>query len=120
MNNVQERIASDFSVGQFKVAFDHMANDVFWDVKGEAIFVGKKAVVEQCGKVLKYFNTVETNFVIHQIISSTNGVVVTGKATFRKAENLLAVISACDVYKFDDTDKLLQITSYCIKEPISS
>ncbi|OYX27271.1 MAG: hypothetical protein B7Z06_04470 [Flavobacteriales bacterium 32-35-8] len=108
-------IAKAFSNGAFYKAYDHIAEDAIWEVVEENMFVGKKAIVENCNQVAAYFKSVTTNFKTHHVISEENKVVVNGTAEFIRDGKRVSFVSACDLYEFNDQNKIERITSYCIQ-----
>jgi molybdopterin converting factor small subunit len=111
-----KQIAEAFSNGNFEVTYPHLADDVQWTVIGEDNFDGKKAVMDNCEQVAGYFKSVTTNFKTINIIADNNRVAVSGTAEFIRDGDRVNFVSACDVYEFNDKNKLLTITSYCIAD----
>ena len=74
----------------------------------------KKNILENCNQVANYFKSVTTKFNIAQIITEKNKVVVTGTAEFLRNNKRVSFISACDVYDFNNQNKIQEINSYCI------
>ncbi len=110
----KKKIAIAFSNGEFKDVYDHIDEEIVWEVVGENVFKGKKAVVDNCEQTASYFDSVETNFKTDDVRAFGNEVVVRGSAEFKKDGKRLNFIKACDIYKFDDNGKILNIYSYCI------
>ena len=108
-------LAENFSVGKFKEVFDYLDENIVWTIIGETEFRGKQAVVSHCKQVKEYFNSVTTRFEIQDTMSDYNKVVVMGTAAFNKDNQVLSTISACDVYEFNSEQRIIKITSYCIK-----
>lgn len=109
-------IAKAFSNGEFELTFQYLADNVQWTVVGENHFNGKKAVMNNCEQVAGYFKSVTTNFKTTNIIADNNLVAVCGTAEFIRDDKKVNFVSACDVYEFNDNNKLQTITSYCIQE----
>jgi ketosteroid isomerase-like protein len=112
----QKEIARAFSNGDFETTFAFLADDVVWKVVGEREFVGKDEVIENCLKTAAYFASVTTKFRTLNVISDKNRVAVNGTAEFIREGQRVGFISACDVYVFDEENRLKSITSYCISE----
>jgi ketosteroid isomerase-like protein len=108
-------LAKAFSNGAFDKTNDHIAEDAVWEVVEENIFAGKKAIIENCNQVAAYFKSVTTNFKTLHVISEENKVVITGTAEFLRNGKRVSFVSACDVYEFNDQNKIERITSYCIQ-----
>lgn len=109
------QIAEAFSNGQFEITYPFLADDVEWIVVEENKFSGKQSVIENCEQTASYFNSITTNFEMQNIIADDKKVVINGTAEFLRENKRINFVSACDVYEFNDTDKLEKITSYCIE-----
>ncbi len=108
-------IATAFSNGEFDKTNDFIAVDAIWEVVEEGKFIGRKAIIENCNQVGQYFKSVTTNFKTLNVISEDNKVVVNGTAEFIRDGKRVSFVSACDLYEFNDSDQIRQITSYCIQ-----
>ena len=62
MSLTLKQIAASFSVGQFDKVYQHLSENIIWNVVGENSFVGKKSVIDNCEQVAAYFKSVTTNF----------------------------------------------------------
>lgn len=111
-----EKIAEFFSSGSFEHTFPYLSENIVWNVIGENVFEGKSAVVANCKQTSKYFNSIQTDFKIDDIITKDNKVVVSGTAEFIRDGKRINFISACDVYEFNSSNELKKISSYCIPE----
>ncbi|HRN79209.1 MAG TPA: hypothetical protein PKY29_02895 [Ferruginibacter sp.] len=115
MSKVQiSEIAQHFSTGVFYKVYDFISEDACWEVVVTSCLNGKSAIIDNCKKVAEYFNTVQTEFTIQNVVMEGNKVVVNGTARFRKDEKILSIVSACDLYMFNDEHQLTNIISYCI------
>lgn len=108
-------IAQAFSMGKFDEVLEFIAEDAVWEVVEEGFFEGKDAIVANCNQVAAYFNAVQTEFNLLHTVSQDNKVVVNGTAGFYREGKPVSFVSACDLYEFNDQDKLQRITSYCIQ-----
>ncbi len=113
MNIKPSQIAEEFSKGNFEFAYNHLAQDIQWNIVGDKLLTGKDQVIEFCNKTAEYFREVTTEFSTSNIIADANLVAVSGIAVFINKENKRTEVSSCDVYLFED-GKLKEITSYCI------
>lgn len=109
-----EEIARAFSNGEFHKASHCLADDAVWEVIGENTFSGKQAILENCRAVSKYFESVTTRFQTQKVVVGHNSVAIMGKAEFYRDDKCVNRISACDVYEFNELDKIKRISSYCI------
>ena len=109
-------LAKAFSLGEFESIYPFIFETAEWIVIGESHFSGKAAIIENCKQVGNYFKTVTTNFKTVSIISEGNKVVLTGTAEFLKDNERIVFVHACDIYEFNDENKIQSITSYCISE----
>lgn len=114
MKNTKDEIALAFSKGNFTTAYPYLSDEIVWEIIGEKRFNGKSEVISNCERTARYFASVETIFKVDQMISSKDKVIITGMAEFRKNNELLDLISACDLYTFNSKQKIKKITSYCI------
>lgn len=114
MNYAKETIAKLFSNGQFEAVFKYLSDNIVWVTIGENTITHKDDLIKHCQKVKLYFQSVETEFAISDVITSGNKVVITGTAKFINDEKFVSTISACDIYEFNDDNKIKSITSYCI------
>jgi ketosteroid isomerase-like protein len=108
-------IAKAFSNGEFENVFDFIADNAVWEVVEENTFHGKKAIIENCKQVGDYFQSVTTRFDILNVISEDNMVAVNGTAEFLREGKRISFVTACDLYEFDDQQRIQRITSYCIQ-----
>lgn len=114
MSHSKKEVALLFSNGEFKKVQDHLSPDVVWTIVGEQVYTGKKEVIAYCDQTALYFQSVETDFKTNKEIESDSAVVIMGTAEFKKQGVRQAYISACDVYEFNNNNKIITITSYCM------
>lgn len=107
-------IAEAFSNGEFESVYAFISDQAEWTVIEENEFIGKKAIVDHCEQVSKYFKSVTTNFQTFSIIADDNKVVIHGTAEFLSDNERISFVSACDIYEFNDKGEIHKITSYCI------
>lgn len=115
MTMTKEQIAQAFSTGMFEKNYEYIAEDTEWIVVEENHFKGKQAILHNCKQVGAYFKSVTTDFKILNVISDRHHVVVSGTAEFIKNNQCVSFVSACDLYEFDEGNKIQKITSYCIQ-----
>ncbi len=108
-------IAKAFSIGEFDPIYEYIAEEAEWVIVEDACFTGKKAIVENCKQVGEYFKSVTTDFITHHIIADNNKVVINGTAEFKRANKRLSFVSACDIYEFNEDNRIQKIISYCIQ-----
>lgn len=116
MKHSKKEIAELFSNGKFDKILDCLSEEIVWNVVGEKIFSGKKAVTKNCEQTAEYFKTVQTDFKTDKIIVSDNKVIIIGTAEFKRDGKRLNFISACDIYEFNEQNMIDKISSYCIPE----
>lgn len=106
-------IAQLFSLGQLQDIDQYFVTDIQWDIIGEQKLHGIGEVFKYCQNIFKYFKSVECVFSINNIYETSNTVIIDGFAIFRSddAENHIA---ACDIYSFNQKNKITSIKSYCI------
>ena len=111
----QKEIAESFSNGKFELVFEHFAENIQWTIIGEAQYDGIKEVIENCEQTVNYFKSVTTEFKTLNVIEGNNLIAINGTAEFLKDNKRVAFVSACDVYEFNNENKLERITSYCFQ-----
>ena len=116
MTPSKKEIAELFSNGKFEEIMGFLSDGIVWNVVGENSFDGKKAVTANCEQTAEYFKSVQTNFITDEVIVSDNKVIVIGTAEFKRDGKRVNFFSACDVYDFNDKNKIEKISSYCIPE----
>ena len=112
----KSEIASAFSGGNFEVCFEYLTEQTIWNTPGEQYLSGRKNIEAFCKKVAGYFESVTTNFKLFNLIENSTCVAINGTAEFLRDEQRIAFISSCDVYEFDEANKIISIYSYCITE----
>lgn len=105
-----------FSKGDFEKTFLYLSEEIVWSVIKNFECNGKREVTEQCAKTAKYFASITTDFNQLEVIENEKNVVITGTAELSENGNRIEFISACDVYTFDESKLLKNITSYCLVE----
>ena len=111
-----KQIAELFSAGQFEDSYPYLSENIEWNVFGEKMLQGKKAVIEDCNRTAQYFKSVTTDFRTYNVIEEANRTAIHGRAEFIRDGKTVAIVNACDVYEFDDSGILQKIYSYCINE----
>ncbi len=108
-----DQIAETFCSWKFAETFPYMAEEIKWNVINRAELLGRDAVIEQCGKAIKFLDTVEGT--VTRLKSSRSGdtVFVEAAAQFRDKQNRTSSVASCDVFRFSD-GQLVEITSYVI------
>lgn len=115
MNSNQFTIASNFSLGKFAEVYDDLADNIRWEIVGQQTLEGKENVKAHCQNIAAYFQSVTTDFNIHQTVQANGKVVIIGLGEFTREGIIISKISACDVYLFDPDQKITSISSYCIE-----
>lgn len=115
MNSNQLSIASNFSLGKFAEVYNAMADNIQWEIVGQQTLEGKEKVKAHCQNIAAYFQSVTTDFNIHQTVQADGKVVIIGLGEFTREGIIISKISACDVYQFDSENKISSIASYCIE-----
>ena len=111
----QKQIAESFSNGKFELVYPYFAENIQQTVIGENHFEGRKKVIENCKQTANYFKSITTDFKTLNVIEGNNRIAINGTAEFKKDNERVAFVSACDVYEFNNENKLERITSYCIQ-----
>lgn len=116
MNVKIREIAENFSTGKFDNSESYLTDNCCWEIFGEMILDDKNKILEHCQNISGYFNSVETEFTSHNVISNDNSVCINGRAVFKKDNDIKAIVNSCDVYEFNSENKIKKIYSYCIYE----
>ena len=116
MNPSIEKIAQEFSIGNFDSIFQYLSENVQWNIIGQASFKGKTDVMLNCKNTAQYFKSVQTNFLTEDILTYKNKVVVIGTAEFLRDGKRLDFIYATDIYEFNQDKIINKISSYCNSE----
>ncbi len=109
-------IAKAFSSGEFEKTNQFISEDAIWTIVEEDTFIGKQAIINNCEHVGHYFKSITTDFKTLNIITEGNKVVINGTAEFLRNNKRISFVSACDIYKFNDSNQIQNITSYCIQK----
>lgn len=109
-------IVRAFSGGKFDTCFDYLADQIIWNTPGEQYLKGKKEIETFCKKIADYFASVTTKFEEYNLIENDRCVAINGTAEFLRDGKRISFVSSCDMYEFDDNNKIVSIHSYCITE----
>lgn len=113
---MKKEIAIAFSNGQFKENYKCLADNIEWNIFGENLLSGKDSVIKYCEQVAQYFQTVNTDFEIHNVIENSDIIAINGKAEFSRDGKKVAIVNSCDIYEFNEQGQIHNIKSYCITE----
>ena len=67
MNPPIEKIAQEFSIGNFGSIFHYLSENVQWNIIGQNSFEGKTDVILNCKTTAQYFKSVQTNFITEDL-----------------------------------------------------
>ena len=112
----KSEIAAAFSCGQFEKCFDCLTVKTIWNTPGEQFLTGRSEIEPFCKNIAAYFNSVTTNFKQLNLIENDRCVAINGTAEFIREGKRISFVSSCDVYEFDNDNKIISIHSYCITE----
>lgn len=106
-------IAKAFSTHRFEETYEHLSDDILWDMVGGEQINGRGNVIDRCTRSAGYLAGVATTFHKFRSLTSENCVVVETLAEYAEetADSLPSFIASCDIYDFVDS-KVGQITSY--------
>ncbi len=108
MNN--DEVARAFSGHRFEEAFDRLAEDVVWNLVGEARLEGRAAVIAACRETTDELRGATVTWL--RFVSTGDGDVVAVDVVGRYAEEAgVSAVSSCDVFEFSD-GMISAITSY--------
>jgi ketosteroid isomerase-like protein len=103
-------IARAFSGHRFDETFDHLAEDVVWNLIGATRLQGRAAVIAACQGTTAENAEVTTTWL--RFVSTGDGDVVAVDAIGRyTGPDSVTAVSSCDIYEFADGN-IHTITSY--------
>jgi limonene-1,2-epoxide hydrolase len=109
-----EDIAEAFSRHDFAATYEHLTDDVRWDVVGDRQIAGRAAVIATCEESAAFLREVTTRFVAFRIVVGTNCVVTDSTAEYADADGEVSTVASCDLYAFAG-GKLTGIRSYTVE-----
>jgi hypothetical protein len=115
----KKEIAQAFSGGKFDKCSAYLTDQTIWNTPGEQYLEGKKDIELFCKKISAYFDSITTNFKQLNLIENDNCVAINGTAEFLREGKRVSFVSSCDVYEFEEDNKILSIHSYCITEKVN-
>jgi hypothetical protein len=106
-------IAEAFSTHRFEETYEHLSDDIIWNMVGSEQIHGRDKVMDRCARSAGYLAGVTTTFHKCRSLTGENCVAVETLAEYAEetAEGPASVIASCDIYDFVD-GKIGQITSY--------
>jgi ketosteroid isomerase-like protein len=105
-----DELARAFSGHRFHDTFDHLADDVVWNLVGGVRLEGRDAVVDACRQTEAENESVTTTWL--RFVGTGDGDVVAVDAIARyEGQDGVTAVSSCDVYEFVE-GALRTITSY--------
>jgi SnoaL-like domain len=114
----KKEIAQAFSEGQFEKCLDYLTDQTIWNTPGEQFLTGRVEIEPFSKNIAAYFNNVTTNFKQLKLIEDNRCVAINGTAEFLWEGKRISFVSSCDVYVFDDNNKIVSIHSYCITDKL--
>lgn len=109
-----KEIAIFFSGGNFEQVENNLSENIEWYIYENAIKLeGKKAVVEFSKNVTQYFQSVTTKFDLYGLVEGQTTIAIYGHAEFIKQGETVNKVNSCDVYEFDQYQKIVMVHSYC-------
>ena len=112
----EERIARAFSSHDFEAAYPFLAEDIVWDLVGEAPLSGKAAVVDACARSTAELESVTTSFRSFRVVVGRDAAVVDSVADYTDSDGATTTVASCDLYDFTG-GRVTAIKSYNIELP---
>lgn len=110
----KKEIATLFSGGKFDEVEMHLSENIEWNIYEELqSFKGRNDVMQFARSVVAYFKSVTTNFEVFGIIEEDNKIAIYGRATFIREGKTVNTVHSCDIYEFDNNEKIMKAYSYC-------
>ncbi|NGP46879.1 nuclear transport factor 2 family protein [Bacillaceae bacterium SIJ1] len=109
-----QRLNDAFASGDADFLINHIAEDVQWNLVGEAVLRGKSDVIN----ILEPMRgVVSTEYETKQIITHGNKAVVEGTMKMPKENGGEKLYSFCDIYTFDHSNNstVSELTAYLIE-----
>jgi ketosteroid isomerase-like protein len=107
-------IAEAFSGHRFADAYPALADDVRWELVGEATLVGRQAVVDACEGTLAELGSGTSEFLRFVVVTDGERVAVDTVTRYTSASGEVGVVSSCDVYEFHD-GQVTSVRSYGVE-----
>lgn len=111
MSRTITEIAEAFSRHEFEETYQHMLEDIDWQLVGEKHIRGRGSVVAACEETRKSLISVRTTFSKFRVITAERSVVIDSRAGYVDAEGEFSHVASCDIFDFHD-GTLAAITSY--------
>ena len=112
-----EKIARAFSSHRFDLALPHLADDICWTVVGTPPMIGRKAVEKAIKRTAKDLSSVTTEFQRFRSVVGEESVVVDSLARYTDGGGDVSIVASCDIYDFDNDERISEIVSYTIELP---
>jgi ketosteroid isomerase-like protein len=110
MNAALQKACEEFSQGNMKLSFAHLAEDVRWNIVGNKTVTGIEGVQQLCEEASVHGSPV---FTLTRIISDADHTVIEGTGDSEGAHGKDMDNRFCDIFNIEN-DKIVEITSYFI------
>ena len=110
----KEAIAEAFSRHAFAETYPHLAEDIRWDLIGDAPVEGRAAVVALCEDSAGRMAALGTRFVAFRVRSGADFVVVESTADYVESGGAVSRVVSCDLYTFAG-EVVTEIVSYTVE-----
>lgn len=107
-------VAKLFSGGDFEKVESNLSENIEWNIYEDfQKLEGKKSVIEFSKNVAQYFQSVTTKFEVFGIIEEDDKIAIYGQAEFIREGKTVNKVNSCDLYEFDQNEKIIKVHSYC-------
>jgi len=111
-----QQISEAFSGHRFTATYEHLSDEVRWELDGELVIKGKDAVVAACeSSTAEMTKLTSIEFSHFESIAGDRLAVVGAEARYEDPGRSVSVVSSADVYEFDGEGKVTSIRSYAVE-----
>lgn len=114
MVSSQERIARAFSGHRFAETYEHLAQDIAWELVGGSPLRGRSAVIAACEQTSAGLSGVTTELRRFTVVVGSEAVAVDSLTTYVDADEQATAVASCDIYQFAG-DEVVSIVSYTVE-----
>lgn len=108
---IVEKVNNAFENNDIEAFLDVCADNIRWTIVGEQEVSGKDAIRE----LMKSMECPDLpSFTIDKVISDGNSAAAYGGVTIKEETGGTASYSYCDIYTFDDDEKIAELRSFII------
>lgn len=111
-----EETASSFVRHAFADTYEHMHDDIRWNIVGTALVEGRDAVIAMCDGSAGHLGALRTEFTAFRVRGGPGFVAVDSEATYTDPDGESSRVASCDLFTFTGA-QLTEIVSYTVELP---